>query len=116
MDELGKRVCLDQIMFRACAVGGCELPQTDIFATYITEEIEKFINTFGFSEFTKDEFLFAIQLNAFGNIRNAGGEDMEQVECFGGCVNVAYLARIFKNYKVLRVNLDNKLKNLLKGY
>lgn len=116
MDDLSKRVCLDQIMFRACAVGGCELPQTDIFATYITEELEKFINTFGFESFTQDEFLFAIQLNAYGRIRNSAGEDMDQVESFGGFVNVVYLGRIFKNYKVLRDNLDRKLKNLLKGY
>lgn len=116
MDDLAKRVCIDRIMFHACSIGGCGLPQTEAFAAYIAEDIEKFITTFGFEKLTEEEFLFALLLNSYGKIKNPCGDDLDDVQFVGNCINVKYLGQIFKNYKVLRDNLDNRLRNLLKGY
>lgn len=116
LDDVDRRVALDQIIFRATAIAGCMLPQTDMFATFISDEISKHILGFGFSEYTLDEILLALQFNATGNIKNPSGEDLEQVDFFGACVNVIYLGKILRNYKVLRDNLDRKIQNQLDGY
>lgn len=116
MDELETRVTIDQIMFRGAAISGCALPQTEIFAKFIAEEIETFVLEFGYGELTQEEFLLAMRINAFGKIKNNAGEDLDQVVFFGNSFNVAYLAKILLNYKILRDNLDRKMKNQLDGY
>jgi len=103
-------------MFRGAAICGCTLPQTEIFAKFIAEEIENFILNFGYEEFTESEILLAMQVNAFDKIKNPMGEDLEQVVFSGISFNVVYLAKILKNYKIIRENLDKKIKNQLDGY
>lgn len=115
-NELERRVTIDQIMFRGAAICGCTLPQTEIFAKFIAEEIENFILNFGYEEFTESEILLAMQVNAFDKIKNPMGEDLEQVVFSGISFNVVYLAKILKNYKIIRENLDKKIKNQLDGY
>ena len=51
-----------------------------------------------------------------GNIKNPAGQDLEQVQFSGNCINVVYLAKIFNNYRVLRNNLDARLRNLIDGH
>lgn len=116
LNELEARVTIDQIMFRGAAICGCTLPQTEIFAKFIAEEISYFILNFGYGELTEAEILLALRINAFGKIRNPAGEDFEQVQFSGLSMNVVYLGKILKNYKSLRDNLDSRIKNQLDGY
>lgn len=116
LDDLGARVVIDQIMFRGAAISGCSLPMTETFAKFIADEISSFILDFGYGELTQDELILAMRINAFGKIKNPAGEDLEQVQFAGSSINVFYLGKVFYNYKVLRNNLDAKIKNLLDGH
>ena len=44
LSELDQRIAIDQIMFRGAASSGCALPQTETFASFIAEEINKLSN------------------------------------------------------------------------
>lgn len=116
LSEADKRIVVDEIMFRGAAHCGCSLPQTELFAKYIAEEISVYIEEHGHGELTLEEILLAIRLNSRGDLKNPAGEDMQQVLFSGVCVNVIYAARILKNYKVLRDNFDRKLQNLIDGH
>lgn len=116
MNALNKRIAIDQIMFRAAALCGSPLPQTEVFATFIAEEIETYLLNFDYEEYTLAEFLLALQFNANGKIRNPAGDDLEQIQFTGAFINVGYLAKVFNNYKALRNNLDSRLRNLMDGY
>lgn len=116
LDELAARVAIDQIMFRGAAISGCMLPMTETFATFIAEEISSFILGFGYEELTQEEFLLALRINAFGRIKNSGGEDLEQVRFTGNCINVFYFGAVLKNYMVIRNNLERRIGNQLNGY
>ena len=116
LSELDQRIAIDQIMFRGAASSGCALPQTETFASFIAEEINKMILNFGYEEYTLEELLLAIMFNSMGNIKNPAGQDLEQVQFSGNCINVVYLAKIFNNYRVLRNNLDARLRNLIDGH
>lgn len=116
LSELDQRIAIDQIMFRGAASSGCSLPQTEMFAQFIAEEISKLLLNFGFEEYTLQELLLAFLFNSMGDIKNPTGNDLEQVQFHGNCINLVYLAKVFKNYQVLRNNLDAKLKNLIDGH
>ena len=116
LSELEQRIAIDQIMFRGAASSGCALPQTEMFAQFIAEEISKMLLNFGFAEFTLEELLLALMFNSMGQIKNPAGNDLEQVHFQGNCINLVYLAKVFNNYKVLRNNLDARLKNLIDGH
>jgi hypothetical protein len=116
MSELDKRIVIDQIMFRGAAGFGSSLPQTEIFAKFVAEEISIFIDEFGYSEFTLEEFLLALRINSNGPIKNPSGNDLEQVVFSGICINVFFISKILRNYKVLRDNLDRRIQNIIDGY
>lgn len=116
LSELESRVAIDQIMFRGAAITGCTLPQTELFAKFIAEEIETFILEMGYGELTEDEILLAMRINAFGKIKNPAGEDFDQVNFMGSSFNVGYLAKVLSNYLALRNNLENRIKNHIDGY
>lgn len=117
LSELDRRIATDKIMFHGAAASGCILPQTEMFAQVIAEEITTFILDFGYADYTLEEFLLALRINVTaGRIRNPMGEDLEQVQFSGTCINLMYLSKVFNNYRVLRTNLDSKLKNLIDGY
>lgn len=116
LNGLEARVTIDQVMFRGAAISGCALPQTEIFAKFIAEEITVFILEFGYGELTEAEILLAMRINASGKIKNPAGEDFDQVVFLGNSINVVYLARILQNYKCLRDNLDRRIINQLDGY
>lgn len=116
LSDLEKRVAVDQIMFRGAAICGCALPQTEVFAKFIAEEFTEYILRFGYEELTLEEILLALRINSYGRIINPAGEDLEQVPFTGNCMNVVYIAKVLKNYKVLRVNLDRRFENMIDGY
>jgi hypothetical protein len=116
LSELDQRITIDQIMFRGAASSGCALPQTEMFATFIAEEISKMLLNFGYEEYTLEELLLAIMFNSMGSIKNPAGQDLDQVQFSGSCINVVYLAKVFNNYRTLRNNLDARLRNLIDGH
>lgn len=116
LSELDKRIIIDQIMFRGAAGFGCALPQTEMFAKFVAEELSVFIDDFGYCEFTLEEFLLAIRINANGPIKNPSGNDLEQVVFSGICINVFFISKILRNYKILRDNLDKRIQNIIDGY
>lgn len=116
LNELESRVAIDQIMFRGAAIVGCSLPQTEMFAKFIAEEISDFILKFGYGELTEAEFLLAMQINAFGMIKNSLGNDIESVQFSGNNINVSFLAKVLSNYFVIRTGLETKIKNQLEGF
>ena len=116
LSDLEKRVAVDQMMFNAAAISGCGLPQTEMFASIIAEQICLYLTEFGHDVFTEAEFLLALQLNAHGRIKNPAGEDLTQVTFIGNQINVSFLAKIFNNYATIRNNLDGMIKNKIDGY
>ncbi len=116
LSELEQRIAIDQIMFRGAASSGSSLPQTEVFATFISEEITEIILNFGYEEYTLAEFLLAIRFNSIGTTKNPSGQDLEQIQFHGNCINTVYLAKIFNNYQVIRNNLDAKLKTVINGH
>ena len=95
LSELEQRIAIDQIMFRGAASSGSSLPQTEVFATFISEEITEIILNFGYEEYTLAEFLLAIRFNSIGTTKNPSGQDLEQIQFHGNCINTVYLAKIF---------------------
>ena len=107
---------VDEMILRLVSICGCNLPNTDIFARFIADEISNFILEFGYSEYTMDEILLAFRLNARGGNKNPNGEEIERVQFFGNCLNVDYVARVLENYRTIRNLLDRKIQNKLDGY
>ena len=103
-------------MLRGAAISGCQLPHTDFFADFIASELKIFINDFGYSDLTYEEIMLALRLNAKGGLKYASGEYQEQVEFFGSCFNVNFIAKILANYCIFRNALDRKLQNQIDGY
>ena len=107
---------VDEMILRLVSICGCNLPNTDIFARFIADEISKFILEFGYAEYTMDEILLAFRLNARGGNKHPNGEEIERVQFFGNCLNVDYVARVLENYRTIRNLLDRKIQNKLDGY
>ena len=107
---------VDEMILRLVSICGCNLPNTDIFARFIADEISKFILEFGYAEYTMDEILLAFRLNAKGGNKHPNGEEIERVQFFGNCLNVDYVARVLENYRTIRNLLDRKIQNKLDGY
>jgi hypothetical protein len=111
-----QRVAIDDITFKGASICGCGLPQTELFAKHLAEEIQVHLLEFGYAEYTLEEIILALRINSKGRIRNPAGEDLEQVIFFGSFINVTYLSKILQNYSVLRNNLDRKFENHIDGY
>lgn len=107
---------IDQLILKASAITGCQLPQTEFFADILTEEIIAFISEFGYGELTFDELVFAMRLNAKVNLKWPSGVDVEQIPFSGHSFNVDYYSKVLNNYIKLRVLLDRKLENFIDGY
>lgn len=116
LSEEDRDHAVDQIIFNACALCGCPQPQTTFFASVISKELNIIILDYGYEELTLQELFTALRINATGKFINPSGEDIPQVQFFGNCIHVTYLASIFKAYKILRTNLDNKFLNKIKGH
>ena len=113
-DELDK--ILNQLVIRLTAICGCPLPNTDYFSNTLTREIKDFLNFFEYSSYTLNEFILAFHLNAYGGLKYANGEEIEQIKFTGAFLNIDYIAKVLNNYKHLRNLLDRKLQNHIDGY
>jgi hypothetical protein len=103
-------------MLRGAAICGCNLPQTEMFARFISKEIESFISEFGYREFTLSEIILAMLINTRHNLKASGLPELEKISFFGNCINIDYLSSILFNYSTLRKSLDRKLQNFIDGY
>jgi hypothetical protein len=111
-----KRYATDNIMLRGAAISGCALPETEFFATYISEELEIFISDFGFEELTLSELLLALRLNSKNEMKYTSGDEITNVQFSGKCFNVDFFSKVLRNYMILRNNLDRKIQNHIDGY
>jgi hypothetical protein len=102
-----REVRLDEIMLRIASICGCALPNTEFFARYIADEIEKYILSFGYAECTVDEIVLAFRINAVS---------VDHINFTGVCLNVDYIAKVLKAYSEIRKLFENKLKNKIDGY
>lgn len=107
---------LDDVVLRLSAITGCPLPNTNLFAQAIIDELRIFINDFGYKEFTLNEFMLAFRINAHGSIKHPNGEEMETIKFTGSSLNIDYIAKVLNNYRIIRNLLDRKLQNQLDGY
>jgi hypothetical protein len=110
LTELEQRLGTDQLMFAGAAISGCSLPNTEMFAKAISDQLIIFINKFGFSEYTLAELLLSMQINANASFVDCDGELVEQIVFSGRCFNVIYISKILRAYKVTRNFLDRKLQ------
>ena len=106
----------DQIILRCSAIYGCEMPFTDIFANILSEQIISFINGFLYGNLTLAEIILAMEINLPQSFMISNAVDIEEIQFTGRCVNVAFLAKVLKNYKALRFSLDRKMQNHIDGY
>lgn len=116
MTDDESRVASDQIMFRCSALFGCPLPQTDIFAEFISSEMIYFINNFGYEELTLAEIILAIRLNVTGKMKLPSAVTNEPIVFQGSFFNVDFMSKILSHYMAVRNNLDRTLQNHLDGY
>ena len=107
---------IDQILVRGVAIYGCTVPDSDFLAGFFNEEFTRFIVEFGYSEFTLQEILFAMQLNCQPDVSYPSGNHVEPIPFSGVYFNVAFLAKILNQYKHLRAGVERKIQNYLDGY
>jgi hypothetical protein len=116
LPEKELRFTADQIILNAAAISGCPTPVTDFFADVLTDQINEFINEFGFHELTIKEIVLAFQLNTKGGLRHPSGLEIDKIHFSGNCFNIDFLSGVLSNYLTLRNHLDRKLENFLDGY
>lgn len=116
MNETELRYVSDQVITKGSAIYGCDMPQTDFFASIISKELTDFLLEFGYENLTLNEILLSMKMNADGNLKNSLGEDLSQIVFSGKFIHISFLSKVLKNYKVLRNNLERKFQNQLDGY
>ncbi len=116
MDADALRVATDEMIVKGAAIYGCDMPQTDFFASKLSDEIVTFIAEFGYENLTTREVLLALRMNAQGEQKNTLGETLPQIDFFGNFIHVSFLAKILNNYMVIRNNLERKFQNHIDGY
>lgn len=116
LDYEEAKVYLDKLLLSGCAITGSPLPSTEFFADVISKEIYIFLNDFGYGEFSFEEILLALRINANGGIKDYYGNIIESIE-FTGCVfNVNFLAGVLDFYQNVRIGFKRKLQNYLDGH
>lgn len=113
-DEI--KTTADQIMLQAAAITGCPFPQTEFFASVLTDTMMDYLKEFGFGELTFDEIVLAMKLNTKGGLRLPTGLEIDKVAFTGTCFNIDFLSKMLSNYMVFRNNLDRKFENFIDGY
>lgn len=102
-------------MIKGAAIYGIALPVTEGFAEVISDEIEFFIKSFGYEDFTLSEIILAMYLNCAFSFRDLLAEG-NMIEFTGSCFNVAFLSKILSLYRTLRAQMERKIQNQIDGY
>lgn len=110
------RQATDRIILSAAAITGCGLPETELMATYLSEEIITFINGH-YPEYTLEEIITAMRVNALPGLSYTQSlNPIEKAVCPQKRISVEFLAVVLKNYWSLRHQLDRKIENKINGY
>lgn len=105
----------DRVIILTGSITGCEIPQMELTASALSDEIVALLNDFGYYELTLEEVILAVRLNFWPNLKNPAGNDFVKAEA-GVRVNTAFLGQCLYNYKVLRNVMETEFANKLKGY
>lgn len=116
LDKKEIKTTADQIMLQAAAITGCPLPQTEFFASVLTETMMEYLCDFGFGELTLEEIILSMKFNTKGGLRHPTGLEVDKVIFSGTCFNIDFLSKILSNYMIFRNNLDRKFENFIDGY
>jgi hypothetical protein len=114
-DETNQRYATDEIILAMAAITGAYMPETELLARYISDEIIRHIVDFGYEELTVDEIILSMRINLNPMIKNQLGEDIVHADApYRACVS--FLAACLRNYMVLRKGMDRTIENSIKGY
>lgn len=116
LDKKELQLSTDQIILRCSAIYGCEMPYTELFANVLSEEIISFVNGFLYGSLTLAEIILAMEINLPQTFLLSNAVELEEVNFSGRCVNVCFIAKVLKNYKLLRNSLDRKIQNQIDGH
>lgn len=108
------RFLTDQIILTISANAGCQMPDTELLASYLSEEIIALLAD-SYSDYTAQEIVTAIRFNNRLVIRNPGGDNRERVEP-PIRVCATFLSDVLYNYSILRYGLDRVIENKINGY
>lgn len=110
------RQATDRIILAAAAITGCGLPETELMATYLSEEIITFINGH-YPEYTLEEVITAMRVNALPGLKYPlSGNPVMLAACPERRISVDFLAKVMDNYRALRYTIDRKIENKINGY
>ncbi len=115
IDEKKYRFITDEIILATASISGAALPETEILAKYLSDEIVRFILDFGYEDYTVAEVIGAVRLNMSAVIRNPLGENLRQID-LPSRVCVAFLAAVLNNYRIIRNGVDRLIENKINGY
>ena len=108
---------LDQIIARVTASTGCDLPQTDFFASILSEEMAGMLVDFEYDKLTLSEIIYAVRINSNpSELKLPSGIELAPVIFTGRSANTYFVSKVIGNYMILRNILDRKLQNYLDGY
>jgi len=109
------RFATDEIIIATSAITGADVPQSELMAKYLSDELVRYIMDFGYEDYTVDEIITAVRINSKTKLKNPAGEDLQTTDA-PHRVNVYFLAACLANYEILRKNIDRLIENKIKGY
>ena len=105
----------DEIILATSSITGAALPESELLAKYLSDEIIRHISDYEYEEYTVDEIITAVRINMRPIIKNPAGEDFKAVK-IPERVSVGFLAGVLSNYKILRDGIDRMITNKINGY
>lgn len=114
IDEEFVRAEVDAIFFKASAITGAALPETEIFAKYLAEEFLVLLKERNFDVFTPAEISLAMRLNTILGLSHNGYELVRAKP--GKRINTAYFSQCLQNYRNLRGAVDRKFETIINKF
>lgn len=105
----------DRVIIQVSAITGDTLPESELMATAITDEIVSLLNDFGYDELTLAEIVLAARLNYYPSLKNPAGNDFVRAQSVGR-ISVSFLSQVLYNYKILRNFMETEFENKVKGF
>lgn len=109
------RFVTDEIILTMAAIYGCRMPETEILASYISDEMVNLILGFGYEDFTVSEIKLSLRFGADFSIMKKYDGFFEDVK-YPDIVCASFLSKILLNYNTLRTALDNRIERKIMGY
>lgn len=109
------RFVTDEIILATAAITGSNLPETEILAKYLSDEIINLILDFGYEDYTVSEIITSVRINLSNMIKNPLGENLTTFEP-SQRVSVCFLSKTLMNYRILRNGIDRLVENKIMGY